>query len=306
MIDEFIDDISHDVFKRVDATHPIDWRINGYDPPTKLVLKTKKKPSDFTETNGVHIAVITQSNGEFAIVFVLKDPLCADIFKVFCDDVIESSRSIDPEDAADFAFERYVKWMYLFKPRSTDKFSEREIRGLIGELYVMKNGFIPKFGPSSALKSWMFHLGGKQDFMEHDQWYEVKTLLEGVDTIHISSLEQLSREDRGELIIVRLRKTSPESKNGLSLNTLYWDVMDSLPSFDLKKRFSQIMLDSGFIVDDPYYDDFRFEVISVFGYDVRSDFPRLTPTNLPCPGIIRAEYEISIDSIKQFEVDSWI
>ena len=306
MNDDFLIDISNDIFKRVDSTHPIDWRLNDAESPTKLALISKEKPSDFTETNGIHISVISQTNGLFAVVFVLKDSLCAEIFKAFCNDVIESSRSIDPEDAVNFAFERYVMWMYLFKPRSSNRFSEKEIRGLLGELYVMREGFIPKFGPSSALKSWMFHLGGKQDFIEHDQWYEVKTLLEGNDTIHISSLEQLARNDKGELIIIRLRKTSPESKESMTLISLYSDIMGLLPSFDLKKRFSQIMLDSGFIVGDDYYNDFRFEVVNIRGYDVREGFPKLTPGNIPYPGIVKADYEISIDSIKQFEVKSWI
>lgn len=304
-MDNLMEEISQDRFKRVDAEHPIDWRYNDCIPPTKLVLKTRKKPPEFAETNGVHVAVIEQHNGQYATVFVLNDPLCADTFKVFCEDVVESSRNIGPDEAADFALERYVKWMYLFKPRSRDKLSDIEIRGLIGELYVLKSKFIPVFGALSSLRSWMNSLKGKQDFIEHDKWYEVKTLLEGNETIHISSLEQLSRKDSGELVVVNLKKTSSESDKRLTLNTLYADVAEMLPTFALKKQFAEIMVSCGFVVNDPYYDERCYEVINVVGYGVIEGFPRLTPDNLPYRGIPRAEYEILIDSIKGFEAEKW-
>lgn len=304
-MDSIYEEISQDRFKRVDSEHPIDWRVNDCNPPTKLVLKTKKKPPEFIETNGVHVAIINQTNGMYATVFVLNDPLCADTFKVFCEDVIEASRTVDPDEVGDFALERYVNWMYLFKPCSNDKLSDEEIRGLIGELYVMKSKFIPLFGAFSALKSWMNQIKGKQDFIEHDKWYEVKSLLEGNDSIHISSLEQLSRTDRGELVVVNLKKTSPESDTRVTLNTLYADVMQMLPTLALKKQFAEILVSAGFIVNDPYYDNHCFEIIDVIGYGVYGEFPRLTPENLPCSGITRAEYDISLEAIKEYEAEKW-
>ena len=304
-MDDTILEIGQDRFKRVDAEHPIDWRYNDRNPPTMLVLKTKKKPPEFVETNGVHVKVIQQHNGQFATVFVLKDSLCADTFMVFCEDAIESSRNVNPDEVTDFAFERYAKWMYLFKPRLNDKLSEIAIRGLIGELYVLKSKFIPVFGALSSLRSWMNRQKGKQDFIEHDKWYEIKTLLEGNDAVHISSLEQLSRADAGELVIVNLKRSSQESDNHVTLNSLYADVIKTLPTFALKKQFAEIMLASGFIVNDPYYDERCYEIINVVGYGVSDDFPRLTPDNLPCRGVPRAEYEILIDAIKEFEAEKW-
>ena len=305
MMDDLILEIGQDCFKRVDAEHPIDWRYNDCDPPTMLVLKTKKKPPKYTETDGVQVRTIQQRDGQYATVFVLKDPLCGETFRVFCEDAIESSRNIDSDEVADFAFERYVKWMYLFKPHSNDKLSETEIRGLIGELYVLKSKFIPSFGALSSLRSWMNRLRGKQDFIEHDKWYEVKTLLEGNDTIHISSLEQLSRTDAGELVVVNLKRSSPESDKRVTLNSLYNDVIDSLPTFSLKRQFAEIILASGFVADDPSYDGYCYEIIDVVGYGVMGGFPRLTPENLPFGGIPRVEYEILIDAIKEFEAERW-
>ncbi len=305
MMDDLLLEIGQDCFKRVDSEHPIDWRYNDRNPPTMLVLKTKKKPPEFAETKGVHVVIIQQHNGQYATVFVLNDPLCADTFKVFCEDAIESSRNMDPDEVADFALERYAKWMHLFKPCSNEKLSEISIRGLIGELYVLKTKFIPVFGAFSSLRSWMNRLRGKQDFIEHDKWYEVKTLLEGNDAVHISSLEQLSRIDQGELVVVNLRKSSPESDKCVTLNSLYTDVIDILPTFALKKQFAEIMLSSGFIVNDPYYDERCYEIINVVGYGVVEGFPRLTPDNLPSRGISRVEYEILIDSIKEFEAEKW-
>ena len=305
MTDPFLEDISLDKFIRVDETHPIDWRYNISDPPTKLVLKTKKKPADFRETTGMHVSVIPQNSGYYAVIFVLNDPQCTDIFKKFCEDVVESSRDVDPDEATDYAFERYAKWMHLFKPFPNDKLSGKEIRGLIGEMYVLKSKFIPVFGALSSLKSWMGRLKGKQDFIEHDKWYEVKARLEGNETVHISSLEQLSRTDEGELVVVNLKKTSPVAEKRVTLNSLYSDIVDMLPTYALKRQFSEIMLASGFLVGDPYYDDYCYEIIDVIGYGVTDCFPRLTPENLPYKGIPSAKYEILVEAIRDFEVEKW-
>jgi len=304
-MNNILDEISLDRFKRIDADHPIDWRYNECNPPTKLVLKTRKKPPEFIETNGVQVITIKQTNGQFATVFVLKDTLCAETFRVFCEDVIESSRIIDQDEVADFAYERFVKWMYLFKPRSNSKLSDIEIMGLIGELYVIKSKFISVFGASATLRSWMNKLRGKQDFIEHDIWYEVKTVLEGKCTIHISSLEQLSRTDYGELIVVNVSRSNPESNKHVTLNSLYANIMDMLPTFSLKKQFAEIIMSTGYVVNDPYYDERCYEIKGVVGYGVSESFPRLTSDNMPYKGIFNVEYEILIDAIKDFEADKW-
>ncbi len=198
-----------------------------------------------------------------------------------------------------------MKWIYLFMPHRKDKLSNIDIRGLIGELYVLKSKFIPEYGAYSALRSWMNKKKGKQDFIEHDKWYEIKTLLEGNDSICISSLEQLSRTDEGELVVVNLKRSSPESDKCITLNILYNEVNDILPTFAMKHQFAEIMLDPGYMPNDPYYEDHCFEVINVVAYRVTDEFPRLTPTNLPYVGISRAKYEILIDAIKDFEVEKW-
>lgn len=304
-MEDYFEEIRQDHFKRIDAIHPIDWRYNDCIPPTKLALISKKKPLDYPETKGVHVEIIDQNKGKYAVVFVLSDPSCAEPFHSFCEDAIESSRNIDPGEATDFAFDRFLKWIYLFMPHRNDKLSDIDIRGLIGELYVLKSRFIPVYGAYSSLRSWMNKKKGKQDFIEYDKWYEIKTLLEGNDAVCISSLEQLSRTDDGQLVVVNIKKSSPESEKRVTLNTLYNDILGLLSTFALKQQFDETMLDHGYVPNDPYYDNHCFEMINVVAYGVVSNFPRLTPDNLPYVGISRAKYEILIDAIKDFEVDKW-
>ncbi len=304
MMIDLKDRIKNEKFKLIDDTHPLEWSYNDTYPPTMLYLKSEVEPGDFIDTMGIRIQKFKQNMGTWALLFILNDSMCKDIFESFCKDVVESSRNVPKEYGPQFAYDRYIKWVYLFKPNKTNKLTKDAIQGLIGEMYALQKLFIPKYSPDSALKAWMNKSKGKQDFIQSDCWYEIKTIHEDKDTVKISSLEQLDRDDYGLLIVIKLRKTSTESPNKITINSLYSNILEALPTFYLKKRFTEIMSNAGYSFETEY-DEICFEIKSLNWYEVKDDFPRLTPSNLPNQGISSATYEILLDSISSFEVDGW-
>ena len=82
--------------------------------------------------------------------------------------------------------------------------------GILCELTVLKELVGPKDGEKTAIQAWGGPDMQSKDFTLNDTWYEVKTIGANADSIHISSLAQLSSNIDGHLVVVRAESVSPE------------------------------------------------------------------------------------------------
>lgn len=297
------DEIKQSSFLLIDPAHPLAWSRSQGDGRI-LILQTQNEPKIPNKSSkGITVSVLSQPGGSrWALAFVLNDRKYSEMFDRFCEDVVDSSRKQTPESGPDFAYNRFNYWTRMFRP-DRNQLSEESIRGLIGELVVLKDVMIPKYGEEKALAAWMNRKHGKQDFTLDDHWYEVKTILEGVCSLTITSLEQLDRDDAGSIIVVQLRKASTECKDSLNLNSIV-DLVDSSIQGAKPKDILYTTLDEiGYSIDSSY-DDLCFDCISKTEYVVDDDFPRIRKSQL-MPGIISGSYDISIDSITEYRVNSW-
>jgi hypothetical protein len=284
-------------FKVVDATHPLDWRINASGAVTKLVLITCKEPKNYRSSRGVSVSKAKRSDG-WALLFSLTDNGPEERFLAFVKDVVESSRNICPQDATDFVLGRYAQWKSMFES-VRKRLQDWQIQGIIGEILTIRDVLIPRYGEEDALRAWMNALGGKQDFACFDVWYETKAVKEGKSVVRISSLDQLDRDDPGRLVVVTLRDSSTISPLGMTLNSLYSAMVENLSAVS-RELFINIMSDFGYdpkTVYDPCY-----ELVKIREYEVKEGFPRLRGSELEGKGIVNAEYDISLNAMFDFKV----
>lgn len=287
-------------FKGCGQGHPLDWRIEDCDPPRALQLVGKTRPPSMDSTRFIEVRIGQRSaDGQWSLLFKLKDNSFSDIFLTFCNDLIEQSRNMADESAFEYVAERYQQWKKMFKDVSGG-LGREEVQGLIGEMLVIRDILIPRYGEEVALNSWMNALLGKQDFVCPGMWYEVKSVLVGKSTVTISSLDQLDRDDAGELAIIVLRKTSGESVTGVTLNSLFEELKGSLISNRSKNKFLEIMRLAGY-AHAAEYDEYVYELVQIDEYAVGADFPRIRRSEVK-KGVIDARYEISIDGIVGFKV----
>lgn len=287
-------------YVKYDSNHPFDWRVDDRDNITSLALIIDFRAA-FDSTRFISVTITDHIiDDRTNIVFDLIDLQYSSMFNAFCHALIEDSRSFAPDiDGVKHIQRIYDKWRQLFTgPRHLEI---REIRGLIGELYFLKNHLFEKYGKTASLQAWMNLKFGKQDFIVDDTWYEVKATNVDSQTVKISSLDQLDRNSNGILAIVFLIKSSPVSSTSLTLNTLFREVRGSFESDLDRELFVQIMLSIGYS-DQPSYDEFAFEVASLRMFSVEEGFPRLRRSTLDVPGLSDAEYEILIQYISKFEV----
>ena len=146
-----------------------------------------------------------------------------------------------------------------------------------------------------AVAGWTGALKEHQDFSYGETWYEIKTVMEQSEKVRIQSLEQLSLERIGELVIYRLAKTAGE---GFTLNSLVNELETLLhENSSAAQRFEVLLFQTGY-VEREEYDERSYRLAESMNFTVDENFPRLTKNNLP-PAIIEASYSLNLRRLKE-------
>lgn len=282
-------------YLRVDENHSLELLIGLNDLGQKtirLIGNYKREKIKSTKTIEVNHFMLQD---KIILSFSLQDNDYSDLFYLFCNDIIDSSRNINPEDGYIFIMNRYEKWRG-FGSFSRKYLSESEVKGLIGELLFLEDFLIPKYGISKGIIGWTGTEPLKKDFSFEDAWYEVKTATKEIVTI--SSLEQLDSDYLGYLILYQLEKLSPEAED-INLNKLVDNILTILHNEQDKSSFIMKLIQAGFYREE-YYDQFVYRKINVGIYEVNEEFPKLTRDNLPIE-ISNVKYDLLINMMERFK-----
>ena len=161
------------------------------------------------------------------------------VFVEMCRDLLVAAEdSIDEPTALKKFWQRYKHWQNLFAAAKNDLLSEEQQRGLIGELLFLSEQILNGCPLKESVAGWVGALKEHQDFSYDETWYEIKTVMEQAEKVRIPSLEQLSLERVGELVIYRLAKTSGDGFTNLMREAEYLNG-DYQESFFSGKQISQ-------------------------------------------------------------------
>jgi len=294
-----------DVYQRVDETHPLDLYI-GLDDMARwtLLLVCNTRPNHLESSKMIYGKIGLRKDGRWTISLALIDRQYQDMFVLFCGDIIDSSRNIRNKDrAAQFVVLRYHEWKKMLANSKGGLLSAEEIKGLLGEMYILDTELMSRYGPEEAALSWTGPQLAHQDFIIADTWYEVKTVSSGRDSVNVSSIEQLDTESKGHLIVVFADKTSLTNERLINLNMVYYRLLSRLLNDEVKESFSNTLLKYGYYPRPEYEDaDYSFEVKDIQRYLVKDDFPCLRRSELPA-SVIKAEYILSLPVIQTYRED---
>ena len=167
--ERFLDIEGKNIFSRINPTHIIDLYV-GHDEQGRYAIKYR---GNFKPESGIKsvagIAVNQFKNEDFnTLQFSLMYSENKELFFTFCEDIIETTRSIaDNRNAYKTILDRYYSWKKMF---STPKklLSESEIIGLIGELLFLRDYLFEKYGKGEALSSWSGQELTHKDFSYND------------------------------------------------------------------------------------------------------------------------------------------
>ena len=286
-------------YQRIDANYVVNIFL-GYNEKgnmsmiiTENGVEAKVKSSKFIE-----VSLKRREDKKLALAFDLLDEAYNSLFLIFCKDIITVCEKAGVDMAISNALMRWKYWRELFGRQSSHLLDSQEIKGLIGELIILKDRFIPKYAVAKSIESWMGPLLGHKDFEISDTWYEVKTIPENATQVTISSLEQLEADNDGHLIIVRLEDSNAVTDNTITLNTLVTSIVNLIDDPEIIDLFRGKLDNMGYC-PDLEYDKYNFILKSVCQYKIIPTFPRLRRKNTDT-NIANVKYSILLNGIRDF------
>lgn len=291
-----------DTYQRVSSTHLLDLYV-GIDEISRwtLLLISEYQPLQVASSRMILVRSGQRPDKKWSLSFSLVDDNYKDMFVLFCEDIVSSSACIkNKEKATRFVGKRYNEWREMLANARGNLLSAAEIKGLLGEMYFLKDFLCTQYGAEKAALSWTGPKRLPQDYIIEDTWFEVKTVSSSRTEVGISSVEQLDCTKPGELVVVRADKTSVTNTDAVNLNTLYKELLSMLPNDDSREQFSTMLLHFGYFPRPEYEDEeYTFEIKATDRYAVSADFPCLRRANLP-ESVTEAKYSLALTTIDSF------
>lgn len=286
-------------FKRVSPTHPIKLYLGLDELGRKaMIYITNSVDTTFQSTKLIEVNIRTRHDGEKAVCFSLVDDMESDIFYKFCEDIIEHTQNANYLNALKIINNKWNRWINTFKNPHSKIMTEKEIRGLIGELVFLREFLFDKYTIEMAIHAWSGPNNSHKDVEISNTWYEIKTCYQSSKVITISSIEQLDSNIDGHLCIVELEDSNKYVDDCLTLNKLIDQINDMIIDNALKEEFMKKVESVGYYYHEEY-DSFIYSCKSIDNYLVNDKFPRLKKINLP-KEIATASYELLIPNLREF------
>ena len=241
-----------------------------------------------------NIAVVQGNSNEenYWTCFDLKNDDLISVFCSFGEDLICSVCNEYNETTALTKLRlRYSTWLALFRKTRTP-LSPEKAKGLFGELYFLKNVMLKKYDIDKTINSWSDPDYLVKDFAVDDYWYEIKTISCSGTVVKISSLQQLSSDIEGKLVVIKVEEMADAYKGkDSSINELVQYVIAEIESNDTKDMFLDKLANIGYDFSDELGNK-KYNVANLEYYLVDDKFPALRETDIKSEAINNVGYEL--------------
>jgi hypothetical protein len=293
-------------FTRVDngvAIPEVNIGFNSKHNRCLLLELPKVHKVDFQTSNKQNLTLSFFSDTGY-IVLELTDNSYTDLFNDLIISIYQRIYQIsDVDEYSKIFIHMFYKWSEFFDDKKSEKLSIDIIKGLYGELFVLKS--LLKETNSShvndVLDSWKGPYDEGYDFVLDQKNIEVKTKELSKISVQISSEYQLEAENNKKLeLLVLSVETNPVK--GQSLRLLLSDIkeiiIDKLGDFSIVlTALSQKNISAQNIFQ---YDNYRFLPIEQIIYNCDdSNFPKLTKSNIPI-AIVNLKYTLHLNYLTEF------
>jgi hypothetical protein len=275
-----------------------------------LLLKSKVPPirrlENLPEGLGFRLQFVEtlgDVDGIHSLRFELTDFAYADVFDVVANDVLENIiRCNDSVEAFDAFAGRIAEWQAFLNTLPSTGLSEQHQLGLFAELKFLRDILLETCGAEEAVAAWAGPKALAKDFQFPKFAFEVKaTTTKEPTRFRISNEVQLESPKDGRLFIFGCIFERVLS-GGESLPGVVKALRDLLrPSGLASARFSQLLLQSGYLDIHTEHYDSQFKTRSQYFFEVRYDFPRIIGADLR-RGVGDVHYSIQLSDCRRFEI----
>lgn len=286
----------------VETDHPLVVLAGASDMGMpRLAIQSTIKPKAPTLSNLVLIDRSNSSADQWLLTLTLQDRRFTEVFLRLADDVISRSRHATSQATAwRVVDDVFSEWQRLLRPRPLGLLGLEELRGLVGELWLVLNFFTESRPIEQAVFGWLGPMGSPQDFwFESSGYHESKAIGPSVTSLKISSAEQL--DELMELIVLTVPNVADGTLGSTNLVNLVGLVRDALNERaashdDLDLRLARYGVD----LEEPYYAETWFTVSVMQRFSVDEGFPAIRTSTLP-DGVHRVKYQIALSAIQEFK-----
>ena len=284
-------------FLQISEEHPLSVHV-GYENDLRcFVILDTGRIDNIDSSKAIDAVCIELSAKKFGLKFLLKYPSLDELFIKLCWDLMECSK--DAEYPLNAMLDRYSNWLILLQKAKAGIMSASRQKGLLAELLYLQDQ-IQLIGEDDALSAWVGPEGCDQDFVFSDSWSEVKATVKASNSVLISSLQQLDREETGELIVYFMDKLSAQSDGDHSLPQVVDEVKDMIQKPHNKDLYDcKLAMYGYYCKDTDQYQNIYYSLSEIRKYEVNLSFPRLSVNNIPHE-IIEAKYRIDLSSIENY------
>lgn len=233
-----------------------------------------------------------------AVCVTLRDSQCLDLFSLFAEHIRQGMRdAADVQDAARRVGSCIERWR-RFTAKRRRSLTEEEVRGLIGELYVLGLAS-DALGSDRALACWLGPERALRDFELPDSVIEVKTFTSSSGfSIRISDPQQLEGSPTKPLYVAVAHLESSDSQ-GRTLPEWCEFAAGHFCGNDDVELFWDKLASAGYVSwqSDAYSG--RYAVSDVAFYLVGDGFPRIQSTDVPS-GVRSVEFSVELAALARF------
>jgi hypothetical protein len=269
---------------------------------TTVVSTPKREP-----LSGANISVdwrqVSDGSGIQVTVQLLNMDM-QDLFTVLCNNLAELIEDLPAGmNLFDAVIIRVQRWQRLLDGGRPNTLTDSERRGLVGELLLLEQVFIPKY-TSSAIRSWLGPTGNPQDFIFDLGRVECKSYMEfPFNDVKISSLDQLDDSYSPLTLALNHLLEMDGHGTGVTLNELVSNVERLLQTESERMEFNSRLLSAGYEFNDAY-ESFRYIRQLTKYYKVCEDFPRLNQSNVNTQ-ITKVTYSVPLIGLDQYLVPNF-
>lgn len=291
--------------RNLDPAHPLHFYYGiTVQGEKEFMLVSPSRPPSCSSTGSIQVETTVREDKRYVLDFLLKDNAYSEMFYSFCEDIVEYTRSLKNEsEGARLVVKRYKDWQKMLRVGTLGPLSDEGIKGLVGELYYLKNYLEPAIGLAAAINAWDGPDGADQDFRLNNSWIEIKTTSPGKDEVRISSVEQLDSKEKGELVVLFADKTSEADSEGKSLFDLFKSIDEQIKNTcdaDVEERFFYLLGRKNFVPSE-IYDQPKFKFEGISKYRVGQNFPCIRAENLP-DSVSGLSYYLILSTLSAFEI----
>ncbi len=288
-----------------DSQYPINLKgaVRAYyginkDGFYRISFLSSKSPDIKGVTKNINVVQGSSNENNYWTCFDLKNDSLLSVFCTFGEDLI--SCVIDETNefvALTRLRSRFNTWLALFRKTRTPLSPERAM-GLYGELYFIKRYLSKKYSPEEAIKCWSGPEKYSKDFAINDMWYEIKTINVGSTVAKISSIQQLSSDNIGKLIVIRVEEMADTyDEKDSTINKLCQSIISSILDQEIKDLFLIKLSEIGYDFCDDLGDK-NYHVHKMESYVVDENFPALRENDIKSEAINNVSYELILKLIK--------